>query len=267
MKQGPSCFSAVFASAVLALVLAASANADVRVGHATDPQDVTPDIAGGFVGDLQELDVSYDTSGTLTVTVSFYQAIPDSSGYSVIVHVGEGSTCTQAVTTDAVLATLGATVLSGPLAGIAVNGFQGTAYVPQTVTSNGYGISYTYTGSAIAGRDFRCADAEVFPPSYVSSAPVDTLSTFYFDGFAPVTPPTPPAAAAPPACRVPDVRGMKLAAAKSRLVHADCKLGPVKFAHSSLVAKGRVISETPKPGTRTKALTVVRLIVSSGKRV
>lgn len=72
-------------------------------------------------------------------------------------------------------------------------------------------------------------------------------------------------AASGKSCKVPAVKGKTLAAAKSALKKANCAVGKVTDKASSTVAKGRVISSSPKAGTKHKAGTKVALTVSSGK--
>ena len=67
-------------------------------------------------------------------------------------------------------------------------------------------------------------------------------------------------------CRVPDVRGRRLLAAKQVIVRAHCSLGRVAHAFSSTVQKGRVVSQRPGPGTLRPEHAPVRLVVSSGRR-
>jgi hypothetical protein len=65
------------------------------------------------------------------------------------------------------------------------------------------------------------------------------------------------------ACKVPNVKGMKLAKAKAKLKRAGCKVA-VKRAKSRTVKAGRVVKTSPKAGRRTtKKVTVT---VSRGRR-
>ncbi len=66
------------------------------------------------------------------------------------------------------------------------------------------------------------------------------------------------------ACVVPNVVGKTLAAAKTALKKANCSAGTVTKKASGTVAKGDVISSSPKAGTKHKAGTKVKLTVSSG---
>jgi uncharacterized delta-60 repeat protein len=50
-------------------------------------------------------------------------------------------------------------------------------------------------------------------------------------------------------CRVPDVRHRRLAAARDAIVRAGCSVGAVGRTFSTRVARGRVVSQRPRPGT------------------
>jgi hypothetical protein len=67
-------------------------------------------------------------------------------------------------------------------------------------------------------------------------------------------------------CTVPNLRGKRLAAARSALRAAHCALGHVRKAASRSVAAGRVISQHPKAGTRKNAGAAVAVTVSTGRR-
>lgn len=68
----------------------------------------------------------------------------------------------------------------------------------------------------------------------------------------------------PQPCKVPSVRGRKLAAAKSAITRAACKVGKVKRVRSKKVKRGRVISQSPRPGKSLPNLGKVNLVVSKG---
>ena len=65
-------------------------------------------------------------------------------------------------------------------------------------------------------------------------------------------------------CVVPNVVGDTLAAAKAALKNANCSTGTVTNKASATVAKGDVVSSSPKAGTKHKAGTKVKLTVSGG---
>jgi len=67
-----------------------------------------------------------------------------------------------------------------------------------------------------------------------------------------------------PPCHVPPVRGRKLAAARSAIAKASCRVGKVKRVRSKKVKRGRVISQSPRPGTSLTNLGKVNLVVSRG---
>src|SRR6266540_3496 len=66
-------------------------------------------------------------------------------------------------------------------------------------------------------------------------------------------------------CTVPKLKGKKLAAAKTAIKRATCKVGKVKKRFSKKVKKGRVISQKPAAGTKVAAATPVNLTVSKGQ--
>ena len=83
------------------------------------------------------------------------------------------------------------------------------------------------------------------PPTVVSSSP----------------PPTP----SPPAvCRVPRLKGMKLAKGEKALRRADCRVGKIKRVASRKLGRDRVISTSPPAGWRLHSGARVELFVSKG---
>jgi uncharacterized delta-60 repeat protein len=85
----------------------------------------------------------------------------------------------------------------------------------------------------------------------------------------PVAAPNTPAAPAAPAavkrtCVVPNLARATLATAKKRLRTAGCKIGRVRRITSGKVAKGRVVRQRIRPGTRIDPKRRVALDVSAG---
>jgi len=68
-----------------------------------------------------------------------------------------------------------------------------------------------------------------------------------------------------PKCKVPNVKGKTVAKARAALVAKKCKLGAVKRVFSK-VKKGRVVSQTKKPGTTLPRNAAVGVKVSKGKK-
>ena len=66
-------------------------------------------------------------------------------------------------------------------------------------------------------------------------------------------------------CRVPNVVGRKLSAARSAIASAQCKVGQVRRRVSRRVKLGRVVSQSPKAGKRLPAKGKVNLVVSRGR--
>ncbi|HEY2769922.1 MAG TPA: PASTA domain-containing protein [Solirubrobacteraceae bacterium] len=67
-------------------------------------------------------------------------------------------------------------------------------------------------------------------------------------------------------CTVPNVVGQSQSAAEAAINAAGCTVGKVKQKASSKVAKGNVISTSPKAGKKVKAGAKVNLTVSSGPK-
>jgi eukaryotic-like serine/threonine-protein kinase len=65
---------------------------------------------------------------------------------------------------------------------------------------------------------------------------------------------------------VPNVKGKSLRGVKQIVVRAHCRVGEIRRAYSNKVEKGRVISETPKPGKVLPKGGKVNLVVSRGRK-
>ena len=74
-------------------------------------------------------------------------------------------------------------------------------------------------------------------------------------------PPPPP----PPKCKVPKVVGKKLPTAKRAITRARCRVGRVRRARSPK-PRGRVVSQSPRPGVTRARGTRVNLLISRGRR-
>jgi hypothetical protein len=72
-------------------------------------------------------------------------------------------------------------------------------------------------------------------------------------------------AIAGPACSVPKVTGKTLPAAKRAITARHCRTGKVTYAHSRKTAKGRVSSQSRRPGRRLPFNSKVDLVVSLGR--
>jgi hypothetical protein len=68
-----------------------------------------------------------------------------------------------------------------------------------------------------------------------------------------------------PTCSVPRVTGKRLAAARAAIAQNHCRTGRVGYASSRKVAKGRVISQSLRPGRSFVENTKINLVVSRGR--
>ena len=69
-----------------------------------------------------------------------------------------------------------------------------------------------------------------------------------------------------PQCRVPNVRSKTLGRAKTAITKAHCGVGKVTRKPSRKVKRDRVISQSPKAGTKLSNLGKVNLVVSRGRK-
>jgi len=68
-----------------------------------------------------------------------------------------------------------------------------------------------------------------------------------------------------PVCAVPKVTGKRLAAAKRAIAQNHCRTGAIRYASSRKIVKGRVISQSRRPGRIFVENTKIRLVVSRGR--
>lgn len=67
------------------------------------------------------------------------------------------------------------------------------------------------------------------------------------------------------ACVVPRVIDLRLQAAKHRIAAAHCSVGKIRHARSKRVKRGRIVSQSPRPGKRLVKGAPVNLVVSKGR--
>jgi hypothetical protein len=70
----------------------------------------------------------------------------------------------------------------------------------------------------------------------------------------------------PPQCAVPRATGQSLVKAKRRLVRAHCRAGKVRQKRSSRARKGRVLTQSERPGRRLDYRAKIDLTVGKGPR-
>jgi uncharacterized delta-60 repeat protein len=67
-------------------------------------------------------------------------------------------------------------------------------------------------------------------------------------------------------CAVPRLNRLTVTDAQARLEEAGCRLGTVGSVKSKTVKRGRVVSQTPRPGARLDDFAAVNVLVSRGRR-
>jgi hypothetical protein len=117
------------------------------------------------------------------------------------------------------------------------------------VTGGPFTASLNESFSGVGGY-LVCAYAE-YPSS--SSVPEAVASA----GFSVVLP--------PPPCVVPHLTSSStLGSVEHRLLAAHCKVGKIRYIHTAHYSRGRVLSLSPRPGSRVANGTRVAIRVSSG---
>jgi hypothetical protein len=77
-------------------------------------------------------------------------------------------------------------------------------------------------------------------------------------------PPQPPPTATR-SCRVPRVLGLRLVRARTAIRRANCSVGRVRGVRSR-AARGRVVRQSPRAGTRLRRGARIALVISRGRR-
>lgn len=155
----------------------------------------------------------------------------------------------------------------------------GATVTTPTVNLNGTAIAGSgITSLVVDGQTVPVASGGTWSAQVPLSPGANAITALATDGAGATTqaqvsvvyqPPTPPSTPTPPPapapkCHVPRVKGMKLRAAERALRKAHCKVGKVKHVSSHKLARGRVMSTTPRTGRRLPAGSKIELFVSKG---
>jgi glucose/arabinose dehydrogenase len=124
------------------------------------------------------------------------------------------------------------------------------------------GAGPVYRLRLAGASDAAACPAAAAPPTPGPSPPTPAPSP-------PPVPQPPPTTVPPPPrfahCRVPRVVGRRLPGARIRIRRANCRLGRVRYRRSDR-ARGRVLTQAPRPGARRPRLTPVHVTLSRGRR-
>jgi hypothetical protein len=122
-------------------------------------------------------------------------------------------------------------------------------------------IDYEVDGQIIASQPVHVRVLALAGPETPPPAPQPPAPAPQPPAPAPETPaqqqPAPPATR----CHVPRVRGMKIAPARKTLRAAHCNLGRVTKAKAARSRRGRVVTQSPKPGADRTAGSPVAIVV------
>ena len=160
---------------VTSLAVASEASADVRSSSIDDPRDTPVDVNGNYNHqDVQQVRVSYDTAGTLTVTVRFFAPVPPSPSYrSFELTLGSGLDGCTGDGADASMS-FGATQANGSSNSVRIRNLEGSIPVTRTVSADGYEITATATHPALANRAYKCSANGML--SSASPSPGDSVA-------------------------------------------------------------------------------------------
>jgi PASTA domain len=114
-------------------------------------------------------------------------------------------------------------------------------------------------GPYMGGPYFGDAEASLF--AFTRARPVPATPTPPPAPLPPPPPPPPPAAT----CRVPKVVGRTLTTARKRIRQANCKIGSLRRKRSGARRAGKILRQTPAPGTAGRAGMKVNLIVGRAR--
>ena len=203
--------TAICGICLLGLVLPAAAQAEIRDGSVTDPQDQAQSVDGRNRVDLAGMYVRYDTTGTLSITAQFFDAYENTSG------IGGGDLAVRI--SDAGYYSSGKPVCtgSGPIGGVflyasiypssyassgsvSISGYDGSIAAPRSRSADGKELTWTVTHPLLADRNYICVTSASLStadqyghcsPSLnncqriVYSYIYDTTDEFFFRGFEP----------------------------------------------------------------------------------
>src|SRR3954447_21226906 len=142
---------------IVAALFATSADAlaDVRQAALDDPRDTPQDVNGNYNHpDVQQVRVLYDTAGTVRVTVRLYDPVPQYGSplsLGLRSHVGA---CSPSSTYDA---TVSMRLQRAPSnESITIQGLEGSIPLQQSVSDDGYEVTWEATHQALADRAYKC---------------------------------------------------------------------------------------------------------------
>lgn len=149
----------------LALLLAvAPASAEVRSATVSDSADMPVKLAGGApeYPDIKRVTANYDSAGSFSIRVEFYNSINSLDPSTVYSHKGDFrfSNCDpdRSVENDPPLLSGSHRIAGQPTVGdlFAVEGFTGAGTVQRSQSEDGLAVTVSGSSPAIANQDYRC---------------------------------------------------------------------------------------------------------------
>ncbi|WP_028065503.1 hypothetical protein [Solirubrobacter soli] len=145
------------ALAVVVMVPAGSASAEVRSGSVADPVDspLHQNVDGTSYRDqdIQRVTASYDTAGSLTMTFYFLDPVPASTPDTLQASFSAAS-CDYATGTALLL--LPPSSRSYSPASVTLSGYEGSVPTTRTLSADHRAITVQASAPALANRDYGC---------------------------------------------------------------------------------------------------------------
>lgn len=160
-----------FACICATLVSPTLAVAEVRVASAGDPQEVS---SSTWQPDIEQARATYDTDGTLVLTVRFYRPIPNDPADESVFWTLTGSSCGGGD-----IGTAWASIRDPSSTSVSIHSSGDSDTVPATAEVSGDRRELTISAGPtveLARRDFRCLR---------TTTDDDETEVFYFAGYEP----------------------------------------------------------------------------------
>jgi hypothetical protein len=209
------------------------------------------------------LPVSFSASGSCTVSGATVHIASAGSCTMTASQAGDANySAAPAVSQTFAIAMASQTISFSPLAG---KTFGDPDFAVSATASSGLAVSFAASGNCtVSAANVHltgagsCTVTAAQPGDANYSAAPAVSQTFSIAPKAPLKPPT--------TCKVPNVVGKRLAAAKQAITRSHCRTGKVGYAYSRKSKKGIVISQSRRLGRVLPVKSKIDLVVSRGRK-
>jgi hypothetical protein len=156
---------------LLLLVLAAPASAETRTASVQDAAEALPNLSGQPGNpDIRQVGVTYDTSGSLTFTIDFYNSVNNLDTSEYYAHVGRFAVGTRTQGVNDNYLACNRTALGGIWDGqhhvfgayatffdrASMWGYEGYLNFSRSISADGRRVTIRASHQALANRDYQC---------------------------------------------------------------------------------------------------------------